>query len=116
MRDSTGHIVHYNPGEPPEVDRDEWQDRLIGLLDAIHAQNADLIVTLDALMRRLDRTASASSVEIKTSTRGADVAVKVYDGSPDLAAARAADVYAELVGQMSQRVVNAMGREAARGG
>ena len=119
MIDPTGHRVQYDPGEPlNSVDSLErelaYEDRMVAVLEAMRDTLGAMLGHMVRIERRvdeLDARRGASSVEIKTSTRGADVAIKVYDGSPvQYVADTAIDEYARVVASINQRLVDAINR------
>lgn len=84
--------------------------------------SADAILgALDEILRELKRlndklaSGSASSVEVKTSTRGVDVAVKSYAGSDVEAAGDAAvDEYRRVMTRLSESAMNGFTAEATK--
>lgn len=81
------------------------------LIDRLGVVLEDLLAEVRHLRADLrERTASAaSSVEIKTSTRGTDVSVKAYVGSDVSEAGDAAmDEYARVVADLNQRTLAAI--------
>lgn len=61
-----------------------------------------------------ERVGSSSSVEIKSSTRGNDVAVKSYAGSDVQAAGEAAvDEYVRVVADLNQKLAGALNGKPA---
>jgi hypothetical protein len=79
-------------------------------LQRINMRLAEVVDLLTDLSAKLGTEAQTpSSVEIKTSTRGTDVAVKSYVGSDVTEAGNAAMAeYARVVGQINQKVVDAI--------
>lgn len=96
---STSDLIHAR-----DIQRQEdWAIRMEGLLESIDKRMARLLAHIE------ERAGSTSSVEIKTSARGNDVAVKVYEGSDVNAAGEAAMVqYCHVVAEMNHRLVDAI--------
>ena len=93
-----------------QIDRRNLEDTSEAILGA-----------LDEILRELKRlndklgNGSASSVEIKTSTRGTDVAVKSYAGSDTTQAGDAALAeYRRVVGALEQKLMDGFKAEASR--
>lgn len=78
------------------------------LIDRLGLLGEDILAELRHLRMALG-SASRSSVEIKTSTRGVDVTVKSYEGSDTGDAANAAMAeYVRVVAEINQRLVDAL--------
>lgn len=54
---------------------------VISVLDYIE-QIAKMLASIDSRLASQSQTSGVSSVEVKTSTRGVDITVKAYIGSP----------------------------------
>ena len=83
-------------------------DALLGVLDEILAE-------LRQLNARLGTAASQSSVEIKTSTRGTDIAAKAYAGSDITEAGNAAVAeYSRVHKLLEEQLMNGFAAEASK--
>lgn len=68
-----------------QAERFEQHTTLRDLLISQNQLSVEMLSELRHLRAQLGRTSeSRSSVEIKTSTRGVDIAAKSYDGSPSI--------------------------------
>jgi len=122
MIDSTGHVVPAALlGRAREDDAYDQlgaaplSDRLGLLLEDILAVNRRLVGAINALSEMAERRAGVSSVEIKSSARGQDVTVKVYEGSDVQPVGDAAIAeYARIVAQLNQRVIDALAETVGR--
>lgn len=88
MRDPTGHIVHYNPGEPPGFDSDDPATEYVSLVDAEEAvttaaAHLSAIQVWEARMAHMGETIAQSRADaLKDYAQAVDALLKLLAEQP----------------------------------